>query len=367
MLIVVSSFAGLIACVSSDVPVEPEKENISVEIRGVYGGIPGSENFEAEKSLADFGVDAVFLNSRSITADTVEAVHSQGAGIFAEFNTLHQAGYLKDHPDAAPVGRDGTLSPPTGGWQGICPTHPGYRAERMREFRQLLSDYDLDGVWLDYHQSHANWELAEPILPDTCFCDRCLGSFSADTGIELPQGDTDVISRFIIEDHGTEWINWRNGVYTDWVREIREILDEERPSALLGYYHCPWTDEEFDGALLEKLAIDLKSQSQYIDVFSPLLYHAYVGKPGDMDWISSHVSWLGNYLGVEGKPGDKIRIWPIVQLADLGSDISASEVPGILEAGLSSPASGIMIFSWGRIKDQTEKVDEMTRVFLETE
>ena len=82
MAIVVSSFAGLIACVSSDVPAEPEKENISVEIRGVYGGIPGSENFEAEESLADFGVDAVFLNSRSITADTVEAVHSQGGRNF---------------------------------------------------------------------------------------------------------------------------------------------------------------------------------------------------------------------------------------------------------------------------------------------
>ena len=58
----------------------------------------------------------------------------------------------------------------------------------MQEFRQLLTDFSLDGVWLDYHQGHANWELAEPMLPDTCFCERCLGQFSAATGIELPSG-----------------------------------------------------------------------------------------------------------------------------------------------------------------------------------
>ena len=69
------------------------------------------------------------------------------------------------------------------GWQGICPTHDGYRRFRMDAFRKLLQDFAIDGVWLDYHHSHASWEQAEPEMPDTCFCDRCLRRFQDATAI----------------------------------------------------------------------------------------------------------------------------------------------------------------------------------------
>ena len=52
---------------------------------------------------------------------------------------MHDAGYLKDHPDAAPVGADGQASPPPDGWQGICPTHPGYREAGWRRSRPCWS------------------------------------------------------------------------------------------------------------------------------------------------------------------------------------------------------------------------------------
>jgi len=327
-----------------------------VEIRGVYGGIPGEED---GGNLADHGLNAVFLNSSAITPARVELVHSQHGLIFAELNTLFQSGYLEEHPDAAPVGPDGEVSPPARGRQGICPTHPGYREERMEEFRRLLRDYELDGIWLDYHQAHSNWEGGAPVLPETCFCDRCLSRFAEQTGIKLPPGPAGEVSAFILGEHASEWVAWRNGVYTDWIREFRDILDRERPQALLGAYHCPWTDQEFDGARLKKLAIDLEAQAGYLDVLSPLLYHALQEHPGDLGWISSHVAWLGERLGVRGVPGERLRIWPIVQLADLGTEIPAGQVPDIIRAGLAPPATGVMIFSWGRISRQPDKVAEL--------
>ena len=36
-------------------------------------------------------------------------------------------GLLPEHPDAAPIGADGLPCPPPDGWQGVCPTHAGYR------------------------------------------------------------------------------------------------------------------------------------------------------------------------------------------------------------------------------------------------
>ena len=144
-----------------------------VEVRGIYGGIP-DELMKDGKTLADCGINAVWIGSGGLRTERVALLRQQGVRVFAEFNTLHVASYLKDHPDAAPIGRDGKVCPPPHGWQGICPTHPGYRESRMAKFDRVLQDFALDGVWLDYHHSHASWEQAVPDMPDTCFCQRCL-------------------------------------------------------------------------------------------------------------------------------------------------------------------------------------------------
>ena len=144
---------------------------------------------------------------------------------------------------------------------------------------------------------------------------------------------------------------------------FREIVDEERPSALLGTFHNPWSDEVYEGARIHKLAIDLRAQAKYIDVFSPMPYHARFGHAENLDWISERVSWLGDYLNVTGASGEKIRIWPIVQLSDWGKPVLERDIPAILEAGSRSPATGVIVFAWGSLKEQPEKVDALWKVF----
>src|SRR5690242_19771385 len=134
---------------------------MSISIRGIYGGIP-TEWFEQGRTLDDYGVNAVWIGSGSLSEEGITLLKSQGAQVFAEFNTMHEAGYLQEHPDAAPIGTDGQICPPPDGWQGICPTHPGYRRYRMEAFRAALRNYAIDGIWLDYHHSHASWEQAVP-------------------------------------------------------------------------------------------------------------------------------------------------------------------------------------------------------------
>lgn len=333
-----------------------------VAIRGIYGGYPAAL-FEGDRSPADFGVNAVWIGSGGLDAGQIRELKKRGIKVFAEFNTMHSAEYLKDHPDAAPVGPDGKVCPAPDGWQGVRPTHVGYRRERMAEFRRALKDFDIDGIWLDYHHAHASWEQAEPNLPDTDFHPETIAQFRKETGVKLPDGPVEVQAKELLGPLNAEWTRWRCGVFTDWVREFREIRDEVRPGALLGTFHCPWTDEERDGALERKLGIDLKAQAEHIDVFSIMPYHARFGHHRDPEWIARQVSWLGEHLGVAGKPGERVRIWPIVQLADWGESVRPEEVRAILDLGTRAPATGATIFHWSGLAQDRGKLEAMAEFY----
>ena len=335
-----------------------------ITIRGVYGGVP-EQIFDRGETLEDYGINAIWIGSSSVSDKLVAQLkaRSKTLKVFAEFNTMHETGYLKDHPDARPIGPDGLVSPPPDGWQGVCPTHPGYRRERMAAFRQVLTVAPIDGVWLDYHHAHASWEQAVPDLPDTCFCDRCVSLFQKDANISLPEATSAARAQRILQDHKPAWVQWRCDVFTDWVREFRKIIDQERPGALLGSFHCPWSETEFGGAIRAKLAIDLKAQAKYLDVFSIMPYHARFGHAADPAWISRRTAALGQFLGIKGLPDERIKIWPIVQLSDWGDTVPVSQVNQILDHGTRSPASGVMVFVWGTLYPQRGKVEAMREFY----
>ncbi len=355
-IVLLSATLGVVVTGQQSVP------STRAPLRGIYGGVP-QEILDSGRSLREFGIDAVWLGSGSINAERLALLRAQGVQVYAEFNTLHVADYVKTHPDAAPVGTDGEVSPPPNGWQGICPTHDAYRRQRMEAFRTLLTQFAIDGVWLDYHHAHASWEQAEPNMPDTCFCARCLGRFQQATGITLPAVSTRERAALLLSTHREAWVRWRLGVFTDWVREFDAIRDAVRPAALLGTFHNPWSDEDLGGARLQTLAIDLRAQAAYIDVFSPMPYHARFGHAADPAWISRQVRWLGQHLGIEGRPGERLRIWPIVQISDWGEPVPLAQVETVLTEGARRPSTGVMVFAWGGLRSSPEKIEAIGRTF----
>jgi hypothetical protein len=355
---------GMSTLLTADEPRAAQAKRSHITIRGVYGGVP-QQIFDRGETLDDYGINAIWIGSASASNKLVADLKSRSKTlkVFVEFNTMHEAGYLKDHPDARPIGSDGRVSPPPDGWQGVCPTHPGYRRDRMESFRMVLAAAPIDGVWLDYHHAHANWEQADPNLPDTCFCDRCVSLFERETRISLPDEPIAARGKRILDSHASAWVQWRCDVFTDWVREFRQIIERERPGVLLGTFHCPWSDSDFGGALRRKLAIDLKAQAKYLDVFSVMPYHARFGHAGDPAWISRQTAALGRYLGIKGEPGERLKIWPIVQLSDWGQAVPVSQVNEVLEHGTRLPATGVMVFVWGTLYPQWGKVRAMSEFY----
>ena len=348
--------------VLADDQAAAEKPRPWVTIRGIYGGYL-REILERGHAPADYGINAIWVGSGSLKAEEIDRYRKLGLQVFAEFNSMHAAEYLKEHPDAAPIGPDGKPAPPPHGWQGVSAFHAGYRRDRMQEFRRVLTTFDIDGIWLDYHHAHASWERAEPELPDTDFSPLALRQFTAKTGIHLP-ADASAAAKILLGERRDAWTDFRCDVFTDWVREYREIMNDVRPRALLGTFHCPWSPEDYDGAIRHKLAIDLKSQSQYLDVFSIMPYHARFGHAQDPGWIARQIQDLGKLLQISGKVGEKQRIWPIVQLSDWGQGVPVEQVGTILDHGTRPPATGVMAFHWSEISKQWDKVDALKRAYV---
>ncbi|HEX5105272.1 MAG TPA: hypothetical protein VFV87_15740 [Pirellulaceae bacterium] len=342
----------------------PEREAARpwISIRGIYGGYP-REVLDRGETPANYGINAIWVGSGSLDATEIDRYRKLGLKVFAEFNSLHAAEYLKEHPDAAPIGTDGKPSPPPQGWQGVSAFHRDYRRDRMAEFRRVLQTFEIDGIWLDYHHAHASWERAEPELPDTDFSPAALNQFSEKSGITLPT-DTAAAAKVLLGKEREAWTNFRCDVFTDWVREYREILDDVRPKALIGTFHCPWSQDEYEGAIRHKLAIDLKAQAKYLDIFSIMPYHARFGHAEDPAWISRQVQKLGELLKIQGKPDEKNRIWPIAQLSDWGSRVPFEQVAAVLDHGTRSPATGVMVFHWSGVSKEWSKVKAMQRKYL---
>jgi hypothetical protein len=163
----------------------------------------------------------------------------------------------------------------------------------------------------------------------------------------------------LLSTYRAEWTDFRCDVFTDWVREYREIVAAERPQALLGTFHCPWSAGDFDGAIRSKLAIDLKAQAKYLDVFSIMPYHARFGHANNPAWIARQTKELGELLGIAGQPSEKKRIWPIVQLADWGERVQVEQVAAVLDHGTERPATGVMVFHWSGVSKEWDKAQAL--------
>jgi hypothetical protein len=322
-----------------------------VAVRGTYADPRAFWNTGAR--LDDYGVNAIFVHSGSITPALMERARSEGARVYAEFATLNGRGYVDRHPEAWPVNEKGEKAAAATWFMGACPTEPGFRAYRRKQLIELLERFDLAGVWLDYLHWHAQFEDPRPVLPETCFSDTCLAAFSRHTRLRLPEGDTAEKARWILSRHDAAWREWRTAVIADWAREFREIVKRKRPGALIGNYQCPWTDEEFQGARRRVLGLDLDLLSKIFDVLSPMVYHGRMGRTPA--WVGEYVGWLAKRTA--GGPA----LWPIVQAHNDPGLITAAEFDEVLRLGASGGATGVMMFTIRSVAEDPAKLEVMRR------
>ena len=328
-----------------------------IEIRGIYGS--PDPFWKKNLRLDQLGVNAIFLHSGSINEAMMKRAKSEGLKVFAEFATLNGKEYVDKHPEAWAIDQNGERVEAATWFMGVCPTEPGFKQHRHSELRALLRKFPLDGVWMDYLHWHAQFEDPEPILPETCFCENCLSSFQLATHIKVPDGSTKEKAEWILKQNDKAWRDWRCSVIAGWVRDFKRIIKEEKPAALLGVYHCPWDDDDFNGARRYNLGLDYDSLRNIVDVFSPMVYHGRMGK--NPEWVKENIEWFSRRLQV--KPGEFPKVWPIVQCYNDPKTISADEFEKVLQYGTAGQATGVMMFTSNAVAEDEKKTATMKNVY----
>ena len=354
--IIMLGFVALVSTNKGNIhPLQVKK----MEIRGIYGS---PEPFwKKNLRLDQLGVNAIFIHSGSINDAMIKRAKTEGLKVFAEFATLNGKNYVEQHPEAWAIDMSGNKVEAATWFMGVCPSEPGFRKHRLDELRTLLRKFPLDGVWMDYLHWHAQFEDPEPILPETCFCEHCLQGFQSATGIKVPDGSTSRKAEWILTNRDVAWRNWRCSVIASWVRDFKAVLKQEKPGALLGVYHCPWDDDDFNGARRRNLGLDYDSLRNIVDVFSPMVYHGRMGK--SPEWVKENIDWFNKRLKI--KVGAFPKVWPIVQAYNDPNTISPSEFENVLRYGAGAQSTGVMMFTSNSVAEDELKIEGMKRVYLE--
>jgi len=114
----------------------------------------------------------------------------------------------------------------------VCPSRKDYRTQRIEYVKNLVREFNPEGISLDFIRYFVYWEKVYQdrklsSLPNTCFDPHCLEEFQKTAKIKIPQeaSDTSEKAKWIIENHLQEWTEWKCRVITSMVKAISE---EER-------------------------------------------------------------------------------------------------------------------------------------------
>jgi len=328
-------------------------------IKGVYGD-PGTL-LKAGYNFNELGMNAIFVRSYSLNDELYSKALEQGCKVFVEFPVLLGRQFLENNPKSWPIDTSGKPSPPADWFMGICPTCPEFKADRRQHLKSILNRFKVDGVFLDYLHWHAQFETPEPILPETCFCERCTDLFSNKYNIDITKKNISDISNHILSFYDKEWRDWRRSILTDWIIDLKQILKSHQPESLLGLFYCSWYPEEYDSALYRILGIDINDFIREADVLAPMLFHHMKDRP--VNWIGEYINWLDS-VSNSTRPENKPKIWPIVQAHNNPGEVSPEEFREAMLQGSSFPASGIMMFSDGALLQDPRKIEIMRELYL---
>ncbi len=284
----------------------------------------GSGALDYARRLVHYGANAVWFHGFNPAA--FEACARHGLAACVEFKTFRAN--LNERPELTPIGVDGEPIRYGRLVQGICLSRREFLAETEEALLTGVRAYRPTGIWLDY-LTYAGWfETPEPDLQESCFCSDCIADFCEAAGVDATR------PAVILERHAAEWTRHKCWRIARYAARYAEIIRAHLPGCVVGAYRCPWTPDEYDGALARIFAQDYRLLAPSIDVFTPLIYAQKSGRP--LDWGRAYLQAAPDFV-----PPDR----PVQLILDV------LDYPDSLLAVASSarPSWGVQIFGGAQV------------------
>lgn len=246
----------------------------------------------------------------------------------------------------------------------VCPNREDYRKAHIEYLKKLTWDIQPDGISIDFIRYFVFWEKVFPDqilgnLPQTCFDDSCLTKFQDDFHIVFPDNCVDVISKadFILDQHESEWIDFKCKTISGFVEEMAEAIKSVNPETAINFHAVPWKSTDFAEGQRSIAGQDLRMIAPNVDFISPMCYAHMVMQPP---------KWIHEVVRDFNKQVSEIPILPSIQVnkAYLETSISEVEFKNSLVESLKPPSSGVIFWSWEALEKSPEKV-EIVRDYVE--
>jgi hypothetical protein len=269
--------------------------------------------------LTAYDANACWFHMFDASAFDICARHAIAACV--EFKTFRAD--FDAHPELVPIGADGQPIRYGNLVQGLCLSQTAYLEQIEADLRAGVQTYRPAGIWLDY-LTYAGWfEEPDPDLQESCFCRACIATFCESTGVDAPT-PVEILAR-----HAGALTQHKCMGFAGFGARYAQIIRSQLPDCIVGAYMCPWTPEEFDGALTRIFAQDYARLAPAIDVFTPLIYGTKSGRPA---------TWGRAFL--EAAPAFVPADRPVQLILDaLDGPASLSET-----AAAARPSWGLQIF-----------------------
>lgn len=331
---------------------------------------------EAAESLKSIGVDVVLIQNNVAPLPTTaveqetglefrermaayddhafrEALHDAGLRYIEAMSVFFNPALYRSDPSIRPVGPDGDVIEPQDWYVGLCPTHPGHLADRAETAERVVAQFEPDGLFLGWIRFPAFWETWLPErhrseLIEACFCDRCVETFQADIGIELPDGSIAVRSEVLRNDLRVEWTDWKCRTIADAVGRIKRSAQRADPDIEITINALPFRRADHDNAMEDITGQRYEDLAQHADVFELMFYHQML-KRDAVEMIAATTTEVEQrttrtLLACLQTKADYLR--SPFERDGRAPTIPIDEHRAALRAVAESVAEGVMIYHW---------------------
>ena len=271
------------------------------------------------RQVLALGINTVFIGHQNLEKTWLDKFHQRKIDVCAEIGLFSGEEMWKKYPDSQPIDRMGSLMRKIDWYDGVCPNHPEVRKEKMQLIKAIISNFEIDGICLDFIRYPCHWEVPRPELTEYCFCQNCLRKFRKEKSGES---------------RGKKWIKWKCDQITDFVAGARDLIAQSGKKVKLSMFSVPWREKDFDKAITKIIGQDFQFLARYIDIFSPMAYHKMCGQT--TKWIREIVAYMDE---VTGKP-----VLPIIQTEDKPEKISMEEFSQEINEAIKKPSQGVIVF-----------------------